>query len=473
MEYLAILVDLKNRPVLVVGGGVVAARKVRMLKCAGAKIKLVADMLCCELLSLVNDNKIQWIDKKFNSLMLDGIFLVIVATDNKELNTLVYCNANKRHILVNVVDDQLKCSFIFPSIINRNPIIVAISSCGKAPVLTRILREKLEALLPNFLGIMASLAGSWRSVVKKHILNIVERRKFWENVFCSAFADLIAKGRLKEANTFLSQSLDSKSFVQSGSIALVGAGPGDSGLLTLRGLQLIQQADVVLYDDLVSQDVLSMVRRDAQCICVGKRVNNNSISQNTINDLLVKLANEGNRVVRLKGGDPLIFGRGGEELQRIIESGISFQIVPGITAASGAAACTGIPLTHRKYSHSIVFISGHLCCNDYDKLNWKMLSCKYQTLVIYMGIMNASKIGSLLINHGRDLKTPVAIISRATYRDQKILVVQLEQLQHFSQYVVLPALLIIGEVVSFYVKTNLFSQQDFNIYEFNSVIKLY
>ncbi|QOI11246.1 uroporphyrinogen-III C-methyltransferase [Blochmannia endosymbiont of Colobopsis nipponica] len=475
MEYLTVLINLKNRPVLVVGGGVVAARKVHMLSRVGAEIKIVANRLCSELVLLLAKNKsIKWISKNFDVLMLHEIFLVIVATNNKILNTLVYNSAEKRYVLVNVVDDKSKCSFIFPSIINRNPIVVAVSSCGHAPVLSRMLREKFESLLPNFLGVMASLAGSFRGVVEKHIPNIVIRRKFWENMFRGVFADLVSKGQIKEASKFLLESLNLKKIIKQtriGSVSLVGAGPGDCGLLTLRGLHLLQQADVILYDYLVNQEILDLARRDAKCICVGKHVGLHSISQNKINNLLIELANQGNQVVRLKGGDPFIFGRGGEELEKIARAGVSFQIVPGVTAASGASAYVGIPLTHRNYSHSVLFISGYLHRNP-NKLNWKLLACKYQTLVVYMGIINAFKISRLLIENGLDSKTPVAIIIRATYIDQYVLIVELEQLKHIDQLTIFPVLLIIGEIVGFYSRMHWFGQQSFEIYKFDSIIEL-
>lgn len=459
MEYLAVFADLKNRPVLVVGGGEVALRKIKILHCTGAIIKIVACTLCSELVNMIHYNNIQWIGKKFQEDMLNEVFLVIVATSDKYLNSLVFKRAEQRYILANVVDDKPKCSFIFPSIINRNPIIVAISSCGKSPVLVRILREKLESLLSKDLGIMAKIAGIWRDRVSKAIIDIKMRRKFWKNMFNGHFAHLISKGKLQEAHDLLEFSINTNCNVYKGNVALVGAGPGNSELLTLRALQLLQEADVILYDYLVDEDILNLARRDAKCICVGKRIFTHSMSQEQINFLLVSLAQQGNRVVRLKGGDPFIFGRGGEEVQYLAKSGIDFQVVPGITAASGAAAYAGIPLTHRDYSHGVIFITGHKCIKN-TIINRQILLSKYHTIVIYMSIANINQIYQLLMKYGRDPETPVAIISRATYHDQRVVIGYLKELQCLTKSSLSPALLVIGKVVSLHHITQWFVGSD-------------
>ncbi|AUG99650.1 uroporphyrinogen-III C-methyltransferase [Prodigiosinella confusarubida] len=446
MNYLPLFADLRHRPVLVVGGGEVATRKIELLHRAGAEVKVVAKALCEPLSMQQQTGKIAWIAQEFTPLQLDGVFLVIAATDDTELNAVVFDAANRHQLLVNVVDDQPKCSFIFPSLVDRSPLLVAISSGGQAPVLARMLREKLEALLPSSLGQMAQLAGSWRTRIKQRLQSITERRRFWERIFNGRFASLIATGQLAQAEQELQQQLEQPQSVQ-GEVALVGAGPGDAGLLTLRGLQLIQQADAVLYDHLVSSDVLELIRRDAERICVGKRASAHLLPQEEINQLLVTLAQQGKRVVRLKGGDPFMFGRGGEELQHVAQAGIPFQVVPGITAAAGATAYAGIPLTHRDYAQSVVFITGH-CRPDGDVLDWSALAGGRQTLAIYMGTVKAAEISHQLITHGREATTPVAVISRGTRRDQQVLIGTLQTLEQLAQQAPTPALLVIGEVVN-------------------------
>ncbi|VFS49094.1 Siroheme synthase [Budvicia aquatica] len=308
MDYLPIFADLKHRPVLVVGGGEVAARKISLLLSAGADVYVVAQSLADEVNQLHQKQSIHWLAKVFDVTQLDDIFLVIAATNNSTLNAQVFQAANQRRRLVNVVDDPARCSFIFPSIVDRSPLVVAVSSAGKAPVLARLLREKLEALLPASLGTVAEIAGNWRDRVKQRLSTLSERRRFWERIFNGRFAALVAANRIDDAQAELEFQL-SQNQGQTGDVTLVGAGPGDAGLLTLRGLQAIQQADVVLHDSLVTDEILALVRRDAEQICVGKRAGAHSVAQEETNQLLVKLALEGKRVVRLKGGDPFIFGR--------------------------------------------------------------------------------------------------------------------------------------------------------------------
>ncbi|AWC78873.1 MULTISPECIES: siroheme synthase CysG [Serratia] len=461
MDYLPIFADLKQRPVLVVGGGDVAARKVSLLQRAGAEIRIVAQSLSPELEQQRQQGRVLWLGKTFDPQQLDDVFLAIAATDDNALNAAVFAEADKRRVLANVVDDQPRCSFIFPSIIDRSPLVVAVSSSGQAPVLARLLREKLEALLPASLGQMAQVAGRWRGQVKQRLASIGERRRFWENTFGGRFATLVANGQTAQAERQLEQDLHRFAAGDEGAqgeIALVGAGPGDVGLLTLRGLQVMQQADVVLYDHLVSGEILDLVRRDAERICVGKRAGAHSVIQEETNRLLVELAQQGKRVVRLKGGDPFIFGRGGEELQVAAAAGIPFQVVPGVTAAAGATAYAGIPLTHRDHAQSVTFITGH-CRPDGDGLDWADLARARQTLAIYMGTMKAADISQRLIAHGRDAATPVAVISRGTRADQQVQIGTLEQLEYLAQRAPLPALLVIGEVVELHHQIAWFGHQ--------------
>lgn len=446
MDYLPLFAALKAKPVLVVGGGDVAARKIELLRRAGAYVQIAARELCAELQALADSQQVEWLATAFTEQLLDRVFLVIAATDDSALNARVFEAANQRYLLVNVVDDQPKCSFIFPSVVDRSPLVVAISSSGTAPVLARLLRERLEALLPASLGQMAAVAGQWRDRVKQRFSKISERRRFWERAFDGLFASQMAAGNLTAAQqTLEAQLMDDH--VSRGEIILVGAGPGDSGLLTLRALQVMQQADVVLYDHLVSDDILDLVRRDADRLCVGKRAGTHSVAQEETNQLLVSLAQRGKRVVRLKGGDPFIFGRGGEELQAAHAAGIPFQVVPGVTAAAGATAYAGIPLTHRDYAQSVLFITGH-CRADGDALDWPSLARARQTLAIYMGTVKAAEIMQQLMTHGRAATTPVAVISRGTRRDQQVYTGTLEQLERLAQQAPTPALLVIGEVVN-------------------------
>ncbi|TCL06602.1 siroheme synthase CysG [Sodalis ligni] len=468
MDYLPLFADLRQRPVLVVGGGDVAARKIQLLLRAGAQVRVVARRLSPELEQQAQLKVIHWLGQEFSEDMLEGVFLAIAATDDGDLNAEVFAAADKRRILVNVVDCQPLCSFIFPSIVDRSPITVAISSGGKAPVLVRILREKLESLLPSFLGPMADIAGAWRERVKRHIPSVAGRRRFWEKALEGRFATLVAQGQLVNAEEVLQQGLtaNAEEALQQGltaeaeaggDVALVGAGPGDSGLMTLRGLQLIQQADVVLFDNLVSEDILELVRRDAERIAVGKRCGAHSMAQEEINRLLILHARQGKRVVRLKGGDPFIFGRGGEELQAVAAAGIPFQVVPGVTAAAGAAAYAGIALTHRDHAQSVTFITGHLRPGG-EQLDWPALARGRQTLAIYMGVMKAAEISRQLIKHGRSPFTPVAVIGRGTRPDQQVFTGTLEKLADLAQQAPTPALLIIGEVVSLHDEIAWFGQ---------------
>lgn len=446
MDYLPLFADLKARPVLVVGGGDIAVRKISLLRRAGAVVHVVAKKLAAELQRDVDAGHVEWLAVEFDEQQLDSVFLVIAATNNRELNRRVFDAANARHRLVNVVDDQPLCSFIFPSIVDRSPLVVAVSSGGNAPVLARLLREKLESLLPQSLGRMATVAGSFRERIKGALTTTDARRRFWEQAFRGRFASLMAAGNEPAAIKTLEAALETPQ-PQSGEIILVGAGPGDAGLLTLRGLQVLQQADVVLYDHLVSDEVLELVRRDADRICVGKRAGEHAVPQHETNQMLVDFAREGKTVVRLKGGDPFIFGRGGEELQAAQQAGVAFQVVPGITAAAGATAYAGIPLTHREHAQSVTFVTGHYK-PDSQPFDWAHLAQGRQTLAIYMGTMKAAQISEQLIQHGRAADTPVAVISRGSRKDQQVLTGTLQQLDDLAKRSPMPALLVIGEVVA-------------------------
>ena len=458
MNYLPIFVDLKQRPVLVVGGGHVAVRKIDALLKAQAQVLVVAKQLNSTLASWVDAGKVTWFAKKFDEAQVKQVYLIIAATDDNALNQRVFQAAQAEQRLVNVVDEQPLCSYIFPSIIDRSPVQIAISSGGASPVLIRLLREKLEALIPQNVGMMSEISSRWRHRVKQAFGQLTQRRRFWEQLFTDqAFQRLTENHQQEQAERLLAQKLNEPNEVI-GEVSLVGAGPGDAGLLTLKGLQAIQQADVVLYDALVSEAILELVRRDADKIFVGKRAGQHSVLQQDTNQLLVKYAKQGKRVVRLKGGDPFVFGRGGEELAVLKQAGISFSVVPGITAALGATAYAGIPLTHRDYAQSAMFITGHLK-PDTSHSNWESLARSHQTLVVYMGTIKASELSEQLQKHGRASDTPVAVISHGTLPHQKVQTGILSELAELAEQAETPALIVIGEVVKLHSELAWFGQQ--------------
>jgi uroporphyrin-III C-methyltransferase / precorrin-2 dehydrogenase / sirohydrochlorin ferrochelatase len=453
MDYFPIFLRLANEPVLVVGGGEVAARKIDLLMRAQASITVVAPKLTDALAQKAQGGAIQYIQAEFHPELLDGKRLVIAATNKRSVNAWVAHQAERRNIPVNVVDDRELSRFIVPAIVDRSPVVIAVASSGDAPVLTRRLREKLEGFLPQRLGSLAKLAGSLRSAVKSRIKNAGTRRRFWENFFDGEIASDVLAGRLDanstEARARLEHSLqqvagETKS---EGEVVLVGAGPGDPGLLTLRGLRALQNADVVLHDRLVSAEVLDLARRDAQRIYVGKAAGSAHVSQEQINDLLVRLAKDGKRVCRLKGGDPFIFGRGGEELEALAAAGIRFEVVPGITAAAGCAAYAGIPLTHRDYAQSLTFVTGH-CKGETDKVDWELLARPGQTSVFYMGLGHLDNIVARLREHGVPAERAVAVIEEGTRAQQRVVTGSLADLADKVRAAGIqsPALLIVGEV---------------------------
>ncbi|MGE6290220.1 siroheme synthase CysG [Aeromonas media] len=447
MDYLPIFCRLDNKPVLLVGGGEVAERKARLLLDAGAHLTVVAPELDPELAELAANGSIEWLAGEFAPAQLAGKWLVVAATDRREVNALVYQSANQARIFANVVDDPKRSSFIMPSIIDRSPLMVAISSGGKAPVLARLLREKLEALLPQHLGAVAVFAGSLRERVKARFASMGERRRFWERLLgADRLGQALARGDGASANQ-LADSLFAEESQTGGEVVLVGAGPGDPGLLTLHALRQMQQADVVVYDRLVSDEVMALVRRDARRIFVGKQAGNHCVPQEGINQLLLDEAKKGQRVVRLKGGDPFIFGRGGEELETLVGSGIGFQVVPGITAASGCAAYAGIPLTHRDHAQSVRFVTAHGKGGARD-LDWPLLAKDKQTLVFYMGLSSCAVIREQLLTHGKGGDTPVALIERGTQPSQRVIRGTLDQLPELAAGVESPALIMVGSVVT-------------------------
>ncbi|MEO6697113.1 MAG: siroheme synthase CysG, partial [Gammaproteobacteria bacterium] len=421
MEFLPIFLRIKDRDCLVVGGGEVAARKVSLLMRAGARVIVVAPVLCDALQTLVDERQINHYGREFLPQDLHGCTLVIGATDNQIVNRQIHELASLRHIPVNIVDQPELCSFILPSIVDRSPIVVAVSSGGSSPVLARLLRAKLETLIPATYGRLAELAANFREQVKNKFARLAERRVFWEKILQGPVAEMVFAGKDQAAREALQKALDDPAAPPQGEVYLVGAGPGDPDLLTFRALRLMQQADVVLHDRLVSPEILDLVRREAERIYVGKRRALHAVRQEEINQRLVALAKQGKRVLRLKGGDPFIFGRGGEEIATLAEEGIPFQVVPGITAANGCAAYAGIPLTHRDYAQSCVFVTGHLKDGSLD-LNWDALVQPQQTIVVYMGLVGVDRLCHELIAHGLHADLPAALIQQGTTRQQRVLI---------------------------------------------------
>lgn len=455
MRFLPIFMRLTDRPCLVVGGGKIAARKVKLLLRSGARITLVAPELCGELETLVSEKKVEYFGRAYQQSDMDEKILVIAATSDQHINEEVSRLAGEHRIPVNVVDQPALCSFIMPSIINRDPIQVAVSTGGTSPVLARLLRARLESFIPTAYGRLASLVEEYRQKVKDRFSSSDERCHFWESILQGRVAELLFAGQENKARTALQDAIDDTGWSSDkiGEVYLVGSGPGDPDLITFRALRLMQQADVVVYDRLVSQPILDMVRRDADMIYAGKARSNHTLTQESINELLVRLAKEGKRVLRLKGGDPFIFGRGGEEIETLAEEGIPFQVVPGITAASGCAAYAGIPLTHRDYAQSCIFVTGHLKDGSVD-LDWQKLVRPSQTIVFYMGLHSVSVICKELIAHGMRSDMPVALIQQGTTENQRVFIEQLSTLPAFieKEDVKPPTIIIVGEVVSLHEK---------------------
>jgi uroporphyrin-III C-methyltransferase/precorrin-2 dehydrogenase/sirohydrochlorin ferrochelatase len=458
MDYFPIFLNLKQQPCLVVGAGEVAARKISLLFRAGANITVIADNISDTVLEMQNSHYLHIVKKTFAASDLQNYRLVVSATNNEETNQLVAKTATEKNILVNVVDNPALCSFIFPAIIDRSPVVAAVSSGGASPVLARLLRGKIESIIPPAFGRLAQLAEKFRLKVKEQIKIPAQRRVFWEQVLQGSIAELVFAGKELEAEQQLQQLLNNTTDSIKGEVYLVGAGPGAPDLLTFRALRLMQQADVVVYDRLVSPEIVDLARRDAEKIYVGKERDNHSLPQESINELLANLAKAGKRVVRLKGGDPFIFGRGGEEIETLIEQGISFQVVPGITAASGCATYAGIPLTHRDHAQSCTFVTGHLKDGSIN-LNWAQLATPNQTIVIYMGLAGLEKICSSLIAHGSPNDLPIAVVQQGTTLQQRVITGTLENLPNkvAQENLKAPTLIIIGTVVSLHNKLHWFN----------------
>ena len=452
MDRLPIFLDLKGRACAVVGGGEVAARKVSLLLAAGGQVTVTAPALCQALRAEAAAGRIAHRAAAYEPAVLDDAILVIAATNDRAVNAAVSRDAQARQLPVNVVDDPELCSFIMPAIVDRSPMIIAVSTGGASPVLARLMRARLESMIPAAFGRLVELAERFRDRVKA-ALPESRRRQFWESALQGPIAELAVSGREREAEAGLETALraaaDGAAQNTSGEVYLVGAGPGNPDLLTFAALRLMQQADVVLYDNLVAPTIVDLARRDAERIYVGKRGADHAVAQPDINALLVEHAQAGRRVLRLKGGDPYVFGRGGEEIATLARHGIRFQVIPGVTAATGAASFAGIPLTHRDHADSCAFVTGHLKDGRLD-LDWPALVRPRQTVVVYMGLPGVAELCRQLIAHGRPPTTPAALIARATLPDQVVVAATLETLaaRVAAANPPSPTLIIVGDTVA-------------------------
>jgi uroporphyrin-III C-methyltransferase/precorrin-2 dehydrogenase/sirohydrochlorin ferrochelatase len=461
MDYLPIFLDLRDRHCLVVGGSETAARKAELLLRAGARVDVAAAELHEGFARLPHADHVKRVSDAFTPDLLDGKDAVIVVESDASLAKTIADAARARHIPVNVADKPALCSFILPSIIDRSPIMVAVSSGGESPVLARMLRARLETLIPAAYGRLSALASRYKVRVRE-VIKPEQRRAFWEKVFLSPVAEMVFSGRDVEAEAQLQAMIKegAEHDISRGEVYLVGAGPGNPDLLTFRALRLMQQADVIVYDRLVSQPILDMCRRDAERIYVGKERDDHAVPQEEINLMLVRLAKEGKRTLRLKGGDPFIFGRGGEEIETLVEHDVPFQVVPGITAAAGVASYAGIPLTHRDYAQSVVFVTGHLKENTFN-MNWEGIARSDQTIVIYMGLKGLPLLCEALIKHGLTAETPAAIVQHGTLPTQRVITGDLNTLPALAEQAGLkaPTLIIVGNVVKLREKLGWFQPE--------------
>lgn len=459
MRFFPVFLNLKGRRCLVAGGGEVAANKLQRLLEAEAEATVVAPEATVEIAALEEQGRIRRRAREFIPEDLAGCALVIAATDDEQTNRRVAEAATARNIPVNVVDNPQLCSFIMPSVVDRPPVQVAVSTGGAAPVLARLLRARLETLIPAAYGRLATLMRDFRGRVKARIPQSRERRRFWEDIAQGPVAEMVFAGQDDAAARALEQTLETSPATdgaganKTGEVYLVGGGPGDPDLLTFQALRLMQQADVVLYDRLVAPAIVALTRKEARKIYVGKERDSHTVPQAELNALLVRLAKEGKRVVRLKGGDPFIFGRGGEEMEELAAAGIPFQVAPGITAASGCAAAAGIPLTHRDYAQSCVFVTGHLKDGKLD-FNWQTLTQPKQTIAVYMGVKGADALRRGLLEHGMAADTPAAIIQQGTTPEQKTYAGTVGTLTELVSRndITPPSMIIIGEVARLHEK---------------------
>jgi len=448
MDFLPVFLRLHGVPVVLVGGGTVATRKARLLARAGAQVRVVAPDITRELQDILSSSGGEWRSVRYVTEALAGARIVIAATPSMDVNRQVYADAVAAGMQVNVVDAPDLCTFIFPAIVDRSPLIIAISSSASSPVVARWVRRRIETMIPAAFGQLASFVGRFREHSKAQLPDESQRRRFWERAIEGPIGNAVLAGREQDAERQLLSALDDPTATPSGEVYLIGAGPGDPDLMTFKALRLLQAADVILYDRLVSPGILELARRDAERIYVGKSRAQHAVPQAEINQRLLQYAQAGKCVARLKGGDPFVFGRGAEEIELLAAHGIPFQVVPGITAATGCASYAGIPLTHRELAHSVRFIAGYL--QGEQQHPWSELQNPAETLVFYMALQALAGICASLIEYGRSPQTPAALVDRGTTPEQQVICGTLATLpaQVAACQPEGPALLIIGDVVT-------------------------
>ena len=460
MSYLPLFIETTGKKCLIVGGGKVASRKLIPILKAKMKVTLISPKIIEEIeLNLQKNKNLKIIKRKFEPEDIEDQFLIIAATNEKTTNQKIAKLSKDNNILVNMAEDSLSGNTLIPSVVDRDPIKIAVSSGAASPILTRLVKTRLETVIPYSFSKLADIMMEYRDAVKKNFLKISDRRKFWEVFLDGPISEMVLSGHIDKAKKALDESLKENKFLEkTGEVYLVGAGPGDPELLSFKALRLMQKADIVIYDRLVSRPIMNLIRQDAEKIYVGKQRADHAMPQENINQLLARLALEGKKVLRLKGGDPFIFGRGGEEIESLIKDDIPFQIVPGITAASGCASYAGIPLTHRDYSQACIFVTGHLRDGTVN-LNWEMLAHEKQTLIFYMGMHGSKIICEELIKHGLSDETPAALIVKGTTEDQEVIIGNLKNMPEIimERKIVPPTLLIIGDVVKLHNKLKWFN----------------
>ena len=452
MDQLPIFFNVKDRWVAVLGGGTAASRKAEMAMRAGARVKVFAKQLCEDFQELKVNKRLSFVPRGPLARDLDGCALLYCASEDVAQNRKARALATTARVPCNVVDMPELCDFTMPSIVDRSPVVIAVSTAGTSPILGRMIKARLETLLPASYGRIATFVGRYRKKVGGALKDFRQRRRFWEQILEGAVADLVLAGHQAEAIAEFEAQLDAAArgaeHRQQGEVYLVGAGPGDPDLLTFKALRLMQRADVVLYDRLIGKGILNLVRRDAERIYVGKRSQEHTVAQPEISRMLLRLAQEGKRVLRLKGGDPFVFGRGGEEIDLLAKAGIPFQVVPGITAASGCAAYAGIPLTHRDHAQACVFVTGHTKDGQFD-FDWKTLLQPRQTVAVYMGLAHLAGLTRAFIDKGASPSLPAALIDNGTRPNQRVIIGTLDSVADKAAKAGVkgPAILIIGSVV--------------------------